>query len=553
MARTLTGTYLKPDGSPERGKVLLAPAVAISSSSSTVLPTPSSVRLDSSGSFSIALEATDDASWAPDGWTWKIVEKIEGGRTFYFELPEDDGGDIDLADVTPLYTPPAVVSFAGPRGLTGTTGATGPTGPTGDTGPAGPTGPTGPTGPAADTSALLVKANNLSDLTSASTARTNLGLGTAAVADTGTGAANVILGNDARLTDTRTPTAASIVDAMIATTLSPSKITGTAAILGANTFTAAQTIQGGLTLGSGAAVSTTTILSVGGGSNSGKGAYLKFLTDGADTDYIGHDRAINGGTSNDLLLYAGTALKVQRGAVTLARFYTNNTFTPYSASGVPVIAKGYSAQSANLFEAQTSAAAVVASISAAGLGTFAGVASTTGTFSSDVSVGAGSAAVDSLLTINGGTNTGKGGAIAFKRGGSSKGYLGTRSFVIGGSTNDISLISYADLTLGIGSVILMAMSSSANTLNAYSSTAIPVVAKGFSAQTANLQEWQNSSGTALASISAAGLLRWSTAGNEQTTVGAAGGASALPATPTKYLKVVDSTGATLVIPAYAAA
>ena len=135
MARTLTGTYLKPDGSPERGKVLLAPAVAISSSSSTVLPTPSSVRLDSSGSFSIALEATDDASWAPDGWTWKIVEKIEGGRTFYFELPEDDGGDIDLADVTPLYTPPAVVSFAGPRGLTGTTGATGPTGPTGDTGP----------------------------------------------------------------------------------------------------------------------------------------------------------------------------------------------------------------------------------------------------------------------------------------------------------------------------------------------------------------------------------------------------------------------------------
>ena len=70
------------------------------------------------------------------------------------------------------------------------------------------------------------------------------GLGTAAVANTGTGASNVILGNDSRLTDTRTPTAASIVDAMIATTLSPSKITGTAAILGANTFTAVQSING---------------------------------------------------------------------------------------------------------------------------------------------------------------------------------------------------------------------------------------------------------------------------------------------------------------------
>ena len=47
-----------------------------------------------------------------------------------------------------------------------------------------------------------------------------------------------------------------------------------------------------------------------------------------------------------------------------------------------------------------------------------------------------------------------------------------------------------------------------------------------------------------------GSIRWAAA-NEQTTVGAAGAASALPATPTKYLKVIDSTGATLIIPAYA--
>jgi hypothetical protein len=90
----------------------------------------------------------------------------------------------------------------------------------------------------------LTKAGNLAGLADLPTARTNLGLGTAAVANTGTGASNVILGNDARLTDTRTPSAASIVDAMIATTLSPSKITGTAAILGTNTFTAQQFIDG---------------------------------------------------------------------------------------------------------------------------------------------------------------------------------------------------------------------------------------------------------------------------------------------------------------------
>lgn len=48
-----------------------------------------------------------------------------------------------------------------------------------------------------------------------------------------------------------------------------------------------------------------------------------------------------------------------------------------------------------------------------------------------------------------------------------------------------------------------------------------------------------------------GKLAW-VAANEQTTVGAAGAGAALPATPTKYLTVVDSTGTTLVVPAYAA-
>ncbi len=57
----------------------------------------------------------------------------------------------------------------------------------------------------AGTAAGLV--DDLSGVTAPATARSNLGLGTAAVADTGTGAANVIVGSDARLTDARTPTA----------------------------------------------------------------------------------------------------------------------------------------------------------------------------------------------------------------------------------------------------------------------------------------------------------------------------------------------------------
>ena len=53
-------------------------------------------------------------------------------------------------------------------------------------------------------------------------------------------------------------------------------------------------------------------------------------------------------------------------------------------------------------------------------------------------------------------------------------------------------------------------------------------------------------------LNGAGSIRWGQAAHFQTTVGAAGGASALPATPTKYVKIKDNAGTTFVIPVYAA-
>jgi hypothetical protein len=76
--------------------------------------------------------------------------------------------------------------------------------------------------------------------------------------------------------------------------------------------------------------------------------------------------------------------------------------------------------------------------------------------------------------------------------------------------------------------------------------------KGMTSQSGNLTEWRDSAATVLFAIDAGGFPKW-TAAKAQTTVGAAGGASALPATPTKYLQVKDSAGTTLIIPAYAAA
>lgn len=107
----------------------------------------------------------------------------------------------------------------------------------------------------------------------------------------------------------------------------------------------------------------------------------------------------------------------------------------------------------------------------------------------------------------------------------------------------------------------------------------PVLAvKGHASQTAPLTQWRDSGDNVRAYIASNGDIRavnqtfavrnsadsatlwsagvagprWNDVSLQQTTVGAAGAASALPATPTKYLKVQDSAGTTLVVPAYAA-
>lgn len=122
-----------------------------------------------------------------------------------------------------------------------------------------------------------------------------------------------------------------------------------AALASANTFTAAQTIRN----------ATYAKILLDGGSTSGNGPLIEFTSAGNSGElygYMGRDGAINGGTGTDLLLYSVYGLKVQRGSTTLAHFGSaSNTFTAFSASAVPVIAKGAAAQDADFLTVQNSA------------------------------------------------------------------------------------------------------------------------------------------------------------------------------------------------------
>lgn len=356
---------------------------------------------------------------------------------------------------------------------------------------------------ASDPSALLVAANNLSDLTSASsartnlglgtmatatatdyltkagnltgladlpTARTNLGLGTAAVANTGTGASNVILGNDSRLTDTRTPSAASIVDAMIATTLSPSKITGTAAILGANTFTAQQSINGSADVVQLRVQShSTQTSSIQTWEDSSANVIARI---GASGFFASAGGFGNPSAGNPYILPASGSLTV---------LSQNATHTPWTV-------KGAASQSADLQTWINSSSTVLASVSAAGAALFTASASITGAAGTER-------------------------AVNFQTAGSARWKLlastGTESGANAGS--NFGLWSYSDAGSLLNDVLTITRSTSAidwkGSQSITSQVAATVISKitAHASQTAASQQWLSWAGSIHAQINAPGL------------------------------------------------
>ncbi|MFE9340877.1 right-handed parallel beta-helix repeat-containing protein [Streptomyces sp. NPDC007063] len=165
---TVTARYLRPDGTPLKGKVTFrAPGLLTFGGADVMLAGPVEAPLDASGTIAAVLPATDAPGMDPVDWSYTVTEALEGvasNRSYQLLLPLDDP-EVDLADVAP--TDPSTPNYvrgasayeiAVAEGFEGTptqwldslVGPAGPEGPQGPEGPAGPQGDPGPQGPKGD-------------------------------------------------------------------------------------------------------------------------------------------------------------------------------------------------------------------------------------------------------------------------------------------------------------------------------------------------------------------------------------------------------------------
>jgi hypothetical protein len=96
----VTGKYTKGDNNPSAGQISLQPTEASRHAGNGVILATDEIEidLDSTGSFSIKLYATNDAGWSVP-FLWEVRERIIGGPTssYTFALT----ADTNLASVAP--------------------------------------------------------------------------------------------------------------------------------------------------------------------------------------------------------------------------------------------------------------------------------------------------------------------------------------------------------------------------------------------------------------------------------------------------------------------
>src|SRR6185369_15475302 len=112
-AITVTGSYVNSDGTPATGVIIFRNKYTLTSLSSGVFVQLDDieVELDGTGSFSVAVPASNDPDWFPSPAVWNVVERTTSrsySRTYNVLIPYNaPGGTVALASLSPVVNPPS--------------------------------------------------------------------------------------------------------------------------------------------------------------------------------------------------------------------------------------------------------------------------------------------------------------------------------------------------------------------------------------------------------------------------------------------------------------
>ena len=101
----VTATYLLRDeaGTPATGRIEFRSAQIVVADGSIIVPVRVTATLDSDGHISLSLPATDDPDIQPNSWTWTVTEIIDRQprRSYSLSVPHT-ASSIDLSSIAPI-------------------------------------------------------------------------------------------------------------------------------------------------------------------------------------------------------------------------------------------------------------------------------------------------------------------------------------------------------------------------------------------------------------------------------------------------------------------
>ena len=112
---TVTGQFLKPDATPADGQVDFKLSYPLTDTSTAEIyeRVTTSAALDSTGSMSVQLVATDHADASPAGVVYEISQRIHGAATHvWYAAIEGTPLTVDLTELTPAESPTGIVAAA---------------------------------------------------------------------------------------------------------------------------------------------------------------------------------------------------------------------------------------------------------------------------------------------------------------------------------------------------------------------------------------------------------------------------------------------------------